>query len=84
MLENLWAGYAREYTPDMAWVARLPNFLKQIEMNGYITILAYIQAALQSDLAAIPPKHRALLSRYRDNIEQDVPYIESAYNPWTG
>lgn len=84
VLENLWAGYAREYTPDMAWVARLPAFLKQIEMNSYITILAYNQAALQSDPAAIPPKHRALITRYRDNIEQGVPYIASAYNPWAG
>jgi hypothetical protein len=62
---------------------RLPIFLKLIEMNSYITILAYNQATLQRDPATVPPKHRALLTRYRDNIEQDVPYIESAYNPWT-
>lgn len=84
VLENLWAGYTRESILDMAWVERLPIFLKQTEMNSYITILAYNQAALQSDPTAVPPKHRALLSRYRDNIEQDVPYIASAYNPWVG
>ena len=84
VLEHLGAGYAREYPLDVTWVERLPNFLKQIEMNTYVTILAYNQAALQSDPAAVPPKHRALLSRYRDNIEQNVPYIESAYNPWAG
>ncbi|MEZ4737052.1 MAG: phosphotransferase [Caldilineaceae bacterium] len=84
VLENLWAGYAREYTLDVAWVERLPIFLKQIEMNSYLAILAYNQAALRSDPAVVPPKHRALLSRYRHNIEQDVPYIISAYNPWVG
>ncbi|MEZ4713755.1 MAG: phosphotransferase [Caldilineaceae bacterium] len=84
VLENLWVGYAREYTLDVAWVERLPIFLKLIEMNTYIAILAYNQAALQRDPASVPPKHRALLTRYRDNIEQDVPYIESAYNPWAG
>ncbi|MEZ4623183.1 MAG: phosphotransferase, partial [Caldilineaceae bacterium] len=84
VLENLWAGYAREYPLDVAWVERLPIFLKQIEMNSYLAILAYNQAVLGNDPAAMPPKHRALLSRYRDNIEQVVPYIESAYNPWAG
>ncbi|MEZ4869346.1 MAG: phosphotransferase [Caldilineaceae bacterium] len=84
VLENLWAGYTRKYALDDPWVERLPIFLKQIEMNTYITILAYNQAALQSDPAAVPSKHRALLTRYRDNIEQDVPYIASAYNPWVG
>ena len=84
VLEHLWAGYAREFSLDVAWLERLPIFLKLIEMSTYITILAYNQAALQHDPAAVPSKHRALLSRYRDNIEQDVPYIESAYNPWAG
>ena len=84
VLENLWAGYASEYTPDVAWLERLPIFLKLIEMNTYIAILAHNQAALHNDPAAVPPKHSALLSRYRDNIEQDAAYIESAYNPWAG
>ncbi|MCE7981136.1 MAG: hypothetical protein DYG89_08090 [Caldilinea sp. CFX5] len=83
VVEQLWAGYAREHALDAEWLERLPVFLKLIEMNSYVAILAYNQAALRSDPAAVPPKHRALLSRYRDNIEQDVPYIESAYNPWT-
>lgn len=84
VLENLWAGYAREHTLGAEWLERLPLFLKLIEMNSYVAILEYNQAALQRDPAAVPPKHRALLSRYRANIEQDVPYIESAYNPWVG
>lgn len=82
VLENLWAGYVREYPLDVAWVERLPIFLKQIEMTCYVDILAYNQVTVQSNLAALPPKHRALLSRYRYNIEHDMPYIESAYFPW--
>ncbi|MEZ4617405.1 MAG: phosphotransferase [Caldilineaceae bacterium] len=57
VLENLWAGYAREYPLDVAWVERLPIFLKQIEMNSYLAILAYNQAVLGNDPAAMPPKH---------------------------
>lgn len=83
VLENLLAGYAREHTLDAGWIERLPRFLKLIEMGNYIAILAYNEATLRNDLTAVPPKHRALLRRYRANIEQDVPYIESAYNPWT-
>ena len=79
-----WRIFGREYPLDGAWVERLPIFLKQIEMNTYVAILASNQAALRSDPAAVPSKHRALLTRYRENIEQDVPYIESAYNPWVG
>ncbi|MCB0127939.1 MAG: phosphotransferase, partial [Caldilineaceae bacterium] len=45
VLENLWAGYTREYPLDGTWVERLPIFLKQIEMNTYVAILAYNQAA---------------------------------------
>jgi hypothetical protein len=52
-------------------------------MNIYIAIHEYNQVALRSNPAAVPPKHRALLNRYRYQIEQDVPYLESAYNPWT-
>ena len=82
VLENILAGYAREYSIEAEWVARLPICLKRVEMTCYIDILAYNQVALQSNLEALPPKHRALLNRYRYNIEHDVPYIESAYFPW--
>ncbi len=82
VLENLLAGYAREHTLDDRWIERLPHFLKLIEMGNYIAILAYNQATLRDNLEVVPPKHRALLNRYRSNIEHDVPYIESAYNPW--
>lgn len=84
VLEHLWAGYAREYALDNSWLERLPIFLKLIEMNNYIAILAYNQTTVQRTPADVPPKQRALLTRYRENIEQDVPYIESAYNPWAG
>ncbi len=35
VLEHLWAGYAREFSLDVAWLERLPVFLKVIEMNNY-------------------------------------------------
>lgn len=84
VLENLWAGYAREHVLDAEWLERLPLFLKLIEMHSYVAILEYNQETLRNDPAAVPPKHSALLRRYRANIEQDVPYVESAYNPWVG
>lgn len=84
VLENILAGYAREYSIRAEWVERMPICLKRVEMDNYVAILAYNQVTVQSSLEALPPKHRALLSRYRYNIEHDVPYIESAYNPWSG
>jgi len=84
VLENILAGYAREYSIGAEWVERLPICLKRVEMDNYVAILAYNQVTVQSNLEALPPKHRALLNRYRYNIEHDVPYIESAYFPWAG
>jgi hypothetical protein len=83
-LENILAGYARECTLGAGWVEQIPTFLKLVEMNIYVAILEYNQVALRADATVLPPKHRALLSRYRHHIEHDVPYIESAYNPWAG
>lgn len=82
VLENLLAGYARERDLGAEWIERLPICLKFVEMNNYVRVTEYNQVALHDNPEAVPPKHRALLSRYRDNIEQDVPYIESAYFPW--
>ncbi len=84
MLENMLLGYAYEHTPGAAWIEQLPHFLKLVEMNIYIAINEYNQVALQRNLEAVPLKHRALLNRYRYNIEHNVPYLTSAYNPWTG
>ncbi|MDQ2996825.1 MAG: phosphotransferase [Chloroflexota bacterium] len=82
VLENMLVGYARERVLEAEWIDQLPIFLKRVEMNIYVAIHAYHQAAFQSNPAALPSKHHALLRRYRYQIEHDVPYIESAYNPW--
>jgi amicoumacin kinase len=82
VLENMLVGYAREHSLGPEWVEQIPHFLKVVEMNIYIAIHEHNQAVLQSHPEAVPPKHRALLSRYRYQIEQDVPYLESACNPW--
>ncbi len=83
VLENMMVGYRREHLLGAGWLERLPTCLKLVEMNIYVAILAYNHVALRSNQEAVPPKHRALLNRYRHNIEHDVPYIESARNPWT-
>lgn len=82
VLTNILAGYSREHSLDPEWLEYLPTFLKLIEMNCYIAINEYNQVASQNNMAALPAKHRAMLKRYRYNIEHDLPYIESAYFPW--
>jgi Ser/Thr protein kinase RdoA (MazF antagonist) len=81
-LEHMVAGYRCEHTLDAEWIEQIPRFLKLQEMFVYVTINAYNQVTPHTDLGTLPPKHRALLQRYRHNIEQDIPYIESAYFPW--
>jgi amicoumacin kinase len=82
VLGHITAGYAREHSIGADWVEQIPIFLKLQEMCIYVAINECNQIALGSSLETLPPKHRALLSRYRYNIEHDVPYIESAYCPW--
>lgn len=82
VLEHLLAGYQRERPLDSTWIEQIPFFLKLQEMWIYIAINQFNQMAQHGQWATLPPKHRALLTRYRQNIEQGIPYLESAYNPW--
>lgn len=82
VLENMVAGYRREKSLEAEWLERIPHFLKLQEMFVYVIINEYYQVTPQTDLATLPAKASALLQRYRHNIEQDIPYIESAYFPW--
>ena len=82
VLTHMVVGYRREHPLDDEWIERIPRFLKLQEMFIYVIINESNQVTPETDLATLPPKHRALLQRYRHNIEQDIPYIESAYCPW--
>ena len=82
MVTHLVAGYRREHALDDAWIERIPHFLARQEMFVYVIINHNNQVTPATDLATLAPKQRALLQRYRHNIEQDIPYIESAYCPW--
>lgn len=82
VLENLLAGYRRQRPLDATWVEQIPIFLKVQELWIYSAINQFNQIAQHGQGETLPPKHRTLLTRYRQNIEQDIPYLESAYNPW--
>jgi Ser/Thr protein kinase RdoA (MazF antagonist) len=82
LLDHLLAGYRRERPLEATWIEQIPLFLKLQELWVYIAINEFNQMAQHGQLATIPPKHRALLTKYRQNIEQDIPYLSSAYNPW--
>ncbi len=51
-------------------------------MAVYIAINRYNRLTDGGDLAQMPATHHNLLQRYRHHIEQDIPYIDAAYNPW--
>lgn len=82
VLDNLLAGYRHERPLDATWIEQIPLFLKLQELWIYSAINQFNQVAQHGRWETLPPKHRALLTRYRQNIEQDIPYIASAYNPW--
>ena len=80
--ENLLMGYTRQRPLDAFWIGQIPVFLKLKEMRIYIAIHEFSRKDSGDSLTAIPSKRRSLLQRYRQNIERDVPYFTSAYNPW--
>ena len=82
VLKNLFVGYRRQRSLDSIWIEQMPFFLKLQEMWIYIAINEFNQMAQHGQWTTLPPKHRALLTRYRQNIEQDIPYLSSAHNPW--
>jgi Ser/Thr protein kinase RdoA (MazF antagonist) len=83
VLDNMLAGYRAEKPVAPFWIEQIPLFLKFQEMLVYIELNEYNQMAQGQPLQAIPERHRNLLVRYRHNIEYDIPYLESAYNPWS-
>jgi Ser/Thr protein kinase RdoA (MazF antagonist) len=82
IMENLLAGYRRERALEAGWIEQIPLFLKRQEMAIYLAIHEFNQAARPGQGATLSAKHQALLTRYRHNIEHDIPYIDAAYNPW--
>ena len=82
MLEHFLEGYARERPLEPFWIEQIPMFLKMQEMRVYLIISQQYRDTFKPEPDALQLKLRALLDRYRQNIEQGIPYIESAYNPW--
>ncbi|MDQ3905542.1 MAG: phosphotransferase [Actinomycetota bacterium] len=82
-LDHLVEGYTSEHVLGAFWLEQLPTFLKLQELQIYRAIAAYTGFVQDRDIETIPAKYRRLLTRYRYNIEHEIPYLESAHNPWS-
>jgi hypothetical protein len=76
-------GYATENKIAPYWIQQIPAFLKWIEMDVYVAATR-IFGANQDSLDNVLPRIQQALKQYRHNIENDIPYIDSAYFPWRG
>jgi Ser/Thr protein kinase RdoA (MazF antagonist) len=82
-LDHLLDGYTSEHALSAFWLNQIPTFLKLQELQIYVAIAEYSELAQGRTMETIPNKYRRLLTRYQYNIEHDIPYLESAHNPWS-
>jgi len=75
-LMNFIEGYLRENPLEKFWLDKIPLFLKFYE------IYMYKLAHKQFDIYNIRPEVIEFFKKYKYNIENDIPYIESAFFPW--
>lgn len=82
ILKHILEGYRQENDLDTFWVEQIPAFLKSIELSVYAVTHQTFGLDKGADFSSIPLRFQKALARYRQNIENDVPYIESAHFPW--
>ena len=75
-LEHFMAGYSSENTLSKFWLDQIPLFLKLYE------IYMYKLSHQEFDVYNLRPEVIEFFKRYKYNIENDIPYIESAFFPW--
>jgi Ser/Thr protein kinase RdoA (MazF antagonist) len=69
-LRNFWNGYEKENHLDDWWKETYHDFLKLREMVTYVFIYKKL------DVATLDERGRAIMLRYRQNIENDVPLVD--------
>lgn len=69
-LKQLLAGYSQQYTLEPRWIAEIPVFLKQREIDLYIAIHRSM------DLDNLDPWCTSYMNGRKEKIENDVPYVE--------
>ena len=81
-LQHFIKGYTQENTLDPNWRSFLPVALKMIEMGAFIQFNKDYRQARSTQNKKEITKLRPILTQYRHNIEQNIPYLDSAYSPW--
>jgi Ser/Thr protein kinase RdoA (MazF antagonist) len=68
--QHYYRGYTQENTLDKVWLERLPHFMKLSQ------IYMYIWFHKKWDLESLTKGQQRVLSKYRRNIENDIPCLE--------
>jgi Ser/Thr protein kinase RdoA (MazF antagonist) len=74
--DQVMEGYTCENTLDAVWLARLPLFLKLIQIEEFLYFVQYLDSGDADTLAGLKYKIKC--------IEDDIPYLgffDSLYNP---
>ncbi|MGY5872880.1 MAG: phosphotransferase [Candidatus Thorarchaeota archaeon] len=81
-LKHFMMGYERENHLDGLWVEDLPKALKLFEFIHYNAFNMDYDLAGKGSFDALKDETKQILKKYRQSIEEDLPYIENTFNPY--
>ena len=81
-LEHFMKGYEEENHLEDAWVEHLPYALKLFEFIHYNAFNMDYDLAGNGSFEGLPEGIKAVLTRYRNSIEKNLPYIENTFCPY--
>ncbi|MFW9926318.1 MAG: phosphotransferase enzyme family protein [Candidatus Thorarchaeota archaeon] len=83
-LKHFMAGYHEENQLDQSIMEEdFPKALKLFEFIHYNAFNMDYDLAGSGSFDSLNSKTQQILKRYRDSIENDLPYIENTFNPYT-
>jgi len=81
-LEHFLKGYEEENHLEEFWIEQLPKALKLFEFIHYIAFCMDHDLAGEGSFDKLDEKTKDILTRYRNSIENDLPYIENTFCPY--
>jgi Ser/Thr protein kinase RdoA (MazF antagonist) len=82
-LKHFMTGYERENQLDESWEDDLPRALKLFEFIHYNAFNMDYDLAGKGIFNDLDERTKHILMKYRKSIEENLPYIENTFNPYT-
>jgi Ser/Thr protein kinase RdoA (MazF antagonist) len=81
-LEHFMKGYEEENHLEDSWTEHLPYALKLFEFIHYNAFNMDYDLAGKGRYKDLPERTKMVLTRYRNSIEENLPYVENTFCPY--